>query len=89
VGLCNGMLWALGVAVIAYLWFRDPTLCLVLAAAVFVNLIAAAFAGLLIPLALERLKIDPALAGSVVLTTVTDLVGFAVFLGLGTIWLLN
>ncbi|MGB0662491.1 MAG: magnesium transporter [Pontibacterium sp.] len=89
VGLCNGAFWAVGVAAVAYAWFQDPLLSLVLALAVFVNVLAAAFSGILVPVVLEKLKIDPALAGSVVLTTVTDVVGFFAFLGLGSLWLVG
>jgi len=60
---------------------------LVIGAAVAINLIVAAFAGFLVPLVLRRMRIDPALAGGVVLTTVTDVVGFMTFLGLGTLFL--
>ena len=87
IALLNGVLWALVVGLIAYLWFGDPGIGLVLAAAMVINLLAAAFAGVFIPLVMDRLGIDPALAGAVVLTTVTDVVGFLSFLGLAT-WLL-
>ncbi len=87
IALLNGVLWALVVGLIAYLWFGDPGIGMVLGAAMVINLLAAAFAGVFIPLAMERLGIDPALAGAVVLTTVTDVVGFLSFLGLAT-WLL-
>lgn len=88
VGAFNGFLWALVVAGVAFFWFGDSTLGLVAGAAIVINLMAAAAAGASIPLILRRLKIDPALAGSVVLTTVTDVVGFVTFLGLGTLFLL-
>lgn len=89
VGVCNGILWAIGVAAVAFLWFQDPMLSGVLAIAILVNLLAAAFAGLIVPIVLQRLDIDPALSGSVVLTTVTDVVGFFTFLGLGSLWLIH
>jgi magnesium transporter len=88
IGFLNGMLWALVVGVIAYLWFGDVGIGLVLSAAMVVNLLAAAFSGIAIPLVMDRLDIDPALAGAVVLTTVTDVVGFMSFLGLATVFLL-
>ena len=88
VGGLNGMLWALVVGVAAGLWFGNMMLALVIAAAMLVNLCAAALSGVVIPLVLKRLSIDPAIAGGVVLTTVTDVVGFLAFLGLGTIFLL-
>ncbi|RMG28621.1 MAG: magnesium transporter [Gammaproteobacteria bacterium] len=87
VSLLNGIIWALVVAMIAVAWFQDLRIGLVIGAAMVINLLCAALAGFTIPLVLNRLGIDPALAGSVLLTTVTDVVGFLVFLGLGT-WLL-
>ena len=84
VGLINGLCWSLVVAVAASLWFNDNTLGAIIAAAMTINLITAAFAGAVIPILLQRMNIDPALAGGVVLTTVTDVVGFMSFLGLAT-----
>ncbi|MCZ6831470.1 MAG: magnesium transporter [Gammaproteobacteria bacterium] len=86
VGLLNGILWSLVVAVAATLWFDDPLIGLILAAAMVINLVTAALAGTIIPLSMKRFDIDPALAGSVVLTTVTDVVGFLAFLGLATVF---
>jgi len=88
VSIINGILWALVVAGIAILWFGDIQLGIVIGCAIVVNLLFAAFSGTLIPLLLKRLSIDPALAGGVILTTVTDVVGFAAFLGLATLFLL-
>ena len=87
VGLMNGLLWALVVALCAGAWFSSPELGAVLGGALIINLLTAALAGALIPLSLKRLKVDPALAGGVVLTTVTDVVGFGAFLGLATLFL--
>jgi magnesium transporter len=89
VGLLNGVVWAIVVGVIAGLWFRDHALGLVIGAAMTINLVAAALAGVLVPLTLKRMNVDPALAGGVVLTTVTDVVGFLSFLGLATLILLK
>lgn len=86
VGIANGILWALVVAAAASIWFKDWTLGLVIAAAMMINLMTAGLAGAVIPLTLKRLGIDPALAGGVVLTTVTDVVGFLSFLGLAAIF---
>ena len=86
VGLLNGVLWALVVAVAASLWFDDWTIGLVIAAALVINLITAGFTGAVLPLLMTRFRIDPALAGGVVLTTVTDVVGFLSFLGLATLF---
>lgn len=88
IGIINGLLWALVVAGIALLWFQDLGISLVIAAAIVINLIAAAAAGIAIPLTLDRLGIDPALSGAVILTTVTDVVGFMSFLGLASQFLL-
>jgi magnesium transporter len=84
----NGLVWALVVGLIAWGWFGDLRIGLVLGVAMVVNLFAAAAAGLAVPLLLERVGIDPALSGSVILTTVTDVVGFMSFLGLATLFLL-
>ncbi|MGH8178628.1 MAG: magnesium transporter [Steroidobacter sp.] len=88
VGLLNGVLLASLVGVAAGIWFHTWTIGLIIFAALIINLLAAAFAGVTVPLVLRRLGIDPALAGGVVLTTVTDTVGFASLLGLGTLFLL-
>ncbi len=82
VGMLNGLTWALIISAIVILWFDDLLLGAIIAAAMMINLIVAALAGATIPLLLQRLGIDPALAGGVVLTTVTDVVGFLAFLGL-------
>jgi magnesium transporter len=89
VGLLNGLLWAVVVGAAAWVWFRDIEISLVIGAALAVNLTAAALVGVLVPLGLRRIGIDPALGGGVVLTTTTDVIGFAVFLGLGTLVLLD
>ena len=88
VGIINGMLWAAVVAAFTFLWFGDFRIGAVIAGAMAINLVAAAGAGFAIPLMLKRLNIDPALAGGVVLTTVTDVVGYMSFLGLGAYFLL-
>lgn len=82
VGFLNGLLWCVVVGVVAMLWFDDPQLGGVIGAALVINLVAAALAGATLPLLLRRFGIDPALAGSVILTTITDVVGFFSFLGL-------
>jgi magnesium transporter len=86
IGLFNGILWAAVVAVAASLWFEDWNLGLIIAAAMVINLITAALVGALLPLMMTRANIDPALGGGVVLTTVTDVVGFVSFLGLATVF---
>ncbi|MFT4613246.1 MAG: magnesium transporter [Bacteroidia bacterium] len=86
IGAGNGLLWALVVAIAASVWFSDTTIGMVIAAAMIINLVTAAFAGALLPLLMTRMNIDPAVAGGVVLTTVTDVVGFVSFLGLATLF---
>ena len=88
VGILNGLLWATVVAIIAMAWFENVMVGVVIAAAMMLNLVCAALAGFAIPLFLRRIGVDPALAGSVLLTTITDVVGFMAFLGLGTAFLL-
>ncbi len=84
----NGVLWAVVIALITYAWFRDPAIALIIGAAIIINLMVAAMAGASLPLLLKARGIDPALAGSVVLTTVTDVIGFLSFLGLATLFYL-
>ncbi|MGB6428698.1 MAG: magnesium transporter, partial [Methyloceanibacter sp.] len=87
VGLLNGLLFAGIMAAIVFFWFGSGPLGLVIALAMIVNLVAAALAGILIPLGLEELGLDPAIASGVFVTTVTDVVGFFAFLGLAALWL--
>jgi len=88
ISVINGVVWALVVGVVAWFWFDELGIALILGASMVINLLSAAISGLAIPLLLERAGLDPALSGSVVLTTVTDVVGFTSFLGLATIFLL-
>lgn len=87
-GLVNGLFWALVVGVIAVLWFDNVQLALVFGAALLLNLLVGSTVGTLVPLALDRMGIDPALAGGVVLTATTDVLGFLIFLGLASYILL-
>lgn len=86
VGFLNGILWSAVVGAIAAAWFGDPLLGTVLAAAMIINLLIAALAGASLPMLLDKLGIDPALSGGVILTTITDVVGFCSFLGLATLY---
>jgi len=88
VGLLNGIVWAIVVAIIASAWFNDYSVGLVIGAALVINLVFAAASGVAIPIMLKKLHIDPAIAGSVILTTITDIVGLLAFLGLATVFLL-
>ena len=84
VGAINGLVWAVIVAAATTLWFDDPLMGGIIGAAIIINLLTAALAGAVLPLAMKSLNIDPALAGGVVLTTVTDVIGFLSFLGLAS-----
>jgi len=84
VSLLNGIVWASVVAVVSMLWFDSETIGIVIGLAIIINLVVGALAGTLLPLILKSWGIDPALAGSVLLTTITDVVGFFAFLGLAT-----
>lgn len=87
-GLINGLAFALIMAAIVFFWFGSNRLGAVIGVAMVINLLAAALAGIFIPLALERLGFDPAVSSTVFVTTVTDVVGFLAFLGLATLWLM-
>lgn len=87
VGLVNGVIFAVVMGVVGVIWFGSPQIGYVIAAAMVINLVIAGLAGILIPVALDRLKVDPALASGAFVTTVTDVVGFFTFLGLAA-WVL-
>jgi magnesium transporter len=86
VGLANGSIFAIVIGTVAAIWFSNPALGGVIAAAMIVNMLAASLAGILIPILLDRFGADPAIASSVFVTMVTDIVGFLAFLGLGAWW---
>ena len=81
----NGVIWSFVIAFVTYYWFNDVVLSVVIGLSIIVNLVVAAFSGAFLPLLLTKLKIDPALAGGVILTTITDVIGFVAFLGLATL----
>ncbi|MCB1625057.1 MAG: magnesium transporter [Pseudomonadales bacterium] len=87
VGGLNGLIWAVVVGTVTVFWFGAWKIAAIIAAAMLVNLLAAAGVGVLVPLILRRLKIDPALSAGVILTTFTDCIGFATLLGLGALFL--
>ena len=89
IGILNGIFWSCIVAIVVILWFGQLSLGIIIGASMIINLIIAALAGAIIPIILKRYGIDPAIAGGVILTTVTDVVGFITFLGLATIFLLG
>ncbi len=87
VGILNGLLFAAIMGGVAYYWFGSDHLGFVIAAAMVINMVVAALSGILVPLGLDAMDIDPAVASSVFVTTVTDVVGFFAFLGLAALWL--
>ena len=87
VGLINGVVWALIIGLVVFVWKGSLILSVIMAGAMLANLFIAGVAGVLIPIGLKKLKIDPALAGGMALTTCTDIVGLMVFLGLATIFI--
>lgn len=89
VGLINGVLFAGIVGIFAWAWFGSNQLGLIIGAAMIINLLAAALAGILVPLTLDRFEIDPAIASGTFVTTVTDVVGFFAFLGLAAMWIVR
>jgi len=89
VALMNGLSLGLVLGIIVFLWFHDLPLSVVIGTALTINLLSAATAGVMVPLTLKRMGFDPALAGGVILTTVTDVMGFLSFLGLATVVLLR
>lgn len=88
IGFFNGLIWALLIASVIALWKQDYMLGFVIAFAMLMNMLAAGLAGATLPIIMKKMKIDPALAGSVILTTITDVVGIFAFLGTATIFLL-
>lgn len=86
VGLINGALFAVVIGIVAGLWFGNASLSIIIALAMIINMVSAGFAGILIPIVLDKLKADPAIASGVFVTTVTDIVGFFAFLGLAAWW---
>ena len=88
VSILNGIVLSILVGFITYAWFQDLTIAILISCALVINLISSVFAGIVVPLILRKLKQDPAIGGSVVVTTVTDVIGFLSFLGLATIYLI-
>jgi magnesium transporter len=88
VALLNGLLFAVLAAAVSFVWFGDPEIATVMAVAMFANLLIAGLSGTLVPIGLLRAGVDPAVASSVFVTTITDVVGFFVFLGLAALYLM-
>lgn len=89
IAMMNGVLLGAVVGVVTLLWFQSIGIALVIFAAMVINLSCAALAGVLVPMLLRRFNVDPAIGGSVIVTTVTDVMGFLAFLGLATLFLLR
>jgi magnesium transporter len=87
VGGLNGLIWAVIVGAVTIAWYGTWKIAAIIAAATLINLLCAAAVGVMVPLALKRMKIDPALSAGVILTTFTDCIGFATLLGLGALFL--
>ena len=88
VSILNGIILSILVGSVTFLWFQDPLISILISCALIINLISSVFAGVIVPIVLRKLNQDPAIAGSVVVTTVTDVIGFLSFLGLATIFLI-
>ena len=89
IGILNGLIFAIITGVIVQLWFKQLNLSLLIGVSMILNMIVAGLFGILVPVSLKKLNIDPALASSVFVTTITDVIGFLSFLGLGSIYFLN
>jgi magnesium transporter len=87
VGGLNGLIWAVVVGSVTIVWYGTWKISAIIAAATLINLLAAAAVGVLVPLLLRRMRVDPALSAGVILTTFTDCIGFATLLGLGSLFL--
>ena len=89
IGVLNGIIFAIISAIIVQLWFKDITLALLIGISMILNMIVAGLFGILVPVSLKKMNIDPALASSVFVTTITDVIGFLSFLGIGSYFFLN
>ena len=89
IGVLNGIIFAIITAVIVQLWFNEINLSLLIGVSMILNMIVAGLFGILVPVSLKKINIDPALASSVFVTTITDVIGFLSFLGLGSVYFLN
>jgi len=89
IGVLNGIIFAIITAIIVYLWFKEINLSLLIGVSMILNMIVAGLFGILVPVSLKKMNIDPALASSVFVTTITDVIGFLSFLGLGSYYFLN
>ena len=83
IGILNGIIFAIISAIVVQLWFKDTTLSLIISISMILNMIVAGLFGILVPVSLKKINIDPAIASSVFVTTITDVIGFLSFLGIG------
>ncbi len=83
IGILNGIIFAIISAIVVHLWFNDITLSLIISISMILNMIVAGLFGILVPVSLKKMNIDPAIASSVFVTTITDVIGFLSFLGVG------
>ena len=88
IGILNGFIFAIISAIIVQIWFQDVTLSLIISISMVLNMIVAGLFGILVPVTLKKMKIDPAIASSVFVTTITDVIGFLSFLGIGAYFFL-
>ena len=89
IGILNGLIFAIISALVVQLWFKDIQLSLIISMSMTLNMIVAGLFGILVPVTLKRMNIDPAIASSVFVTTITDVIGFLSFLGIGAYFFLN
>ena len=89
IGVLNGIIFAIITAIIVHFWFKETSLSLLIGISMILNMIVAGLFGILVPVSLKKMNIDPALASSVFVTTITDVIGFLSFLGLGSYYFLN
>ena len=89
IGVLNGLIFAVISALVVQLWFKDIQLSLIISISMILNMIVAGLFGILVPVTLKRMNIDPAIASSVFVTTITDVIGFLSFLGIGAYFFLN
>ena len=89
IGILNGIIFAFISALVVYFWFDDLTLSLIISISMILNMIVAGLFGILVPITLKKINIDPAIASSVFVTTITDVIGFLSFLGVGAYFFYN
>ena len=89
IGILNGIIFAIITGLIVLLWFKDINLTILIAISMILNMMVAGLFGILVPVSLKKLKIDPAIASSVFVTTITDVIGFLSFLGIGAYFFYN